>query len=75
LAAIKSRARKEMEAEKKNEENKDTFTHSEEASVNSEVPGLLATNGVFFQCPMIGKYIFIFIISLKKNSFMKINLF
>lgn len=56
LAAIKSRARKEMEAEKKNAETKDTFTHSEEVSTSTEVLGPLATNGVFFQCPMIGEY-------------------
>lgn len=59
LAAIKSRARKEMEAEKKNE-SKNTFTHSEEICVSSEVLGPLATNGVFFQCPMIGKFFFHF---------------
>lgn len=57
LAAIKSRARKEMEAEKKNlDQNKDTFTHSEDLSTSAEVPGPLATSGVFFQCPMIGNF-------------------
>lgn len=44
-----------MEAEKINaEQNKDTFTvHS---NIIVEVPGPLAANGVFFQCPMIGNH-------------------
>lgn len=55
LAAIKSRARKELEAERKNvNQNIDTFTCSEEENTNVEVPGPLATSGIFFQCPMIG---------------------
>lgn len=46
-----------MEAERKNmDQNKDTFTYSEEPSSSAEVPGPLATCGVFFQCPMIGKF-------------------
>jgi len=57
LAAIKSRARKEMEAEGKNmNQNIDTFTHSEEENTSAEVPGQLAASGIFFQCPMIGKF-------------------
>jgi len=55
LAAIKSRARKELEAERKNmNQNIDTFTCSEEENTSVEVPGPLATSGIFFQCPMIG---------------------
>ncbi|XP_025195479.1 UBX domain-containing protein 6 [Melanaphis sacchari] len=55
LAAIKSRARKELEAERKNaNQNIDTFICSEEENKNVEVPGPLATSGIFFQCPMIG---------------------
>lgn len=46
-----------MEAEIINmDKNKDTFTHLEEPSSSAEVPGPLATCGVFFQCPMIGKF-------------------
>lgn len=46
-----------MEAEKRNlEQNQDTFTHSEESSTSIDVPGPLAACGVFFQCPMIGKF-------------------
>jgi len=49
-----------MEAERKNmDQNKDTFTYSEEPSSSAEVPGPLATCGVFFQCPMIGKFFFL----------------
>jgi len=59
LAAIKSRARKEMEAERKNvDQNIDTFTYSEEVNTSAEVPGPLAASGIFFQCPMIGKFLF-----------------
>lgn len=55
LAAIKSRAKKELEAEKKNvNQNINTFTCSEEENTSVEVPGPLATSGIFFQCPMIG---------------------
>jgi len=61
LAAIKSRARKEMEAEKKNvEQNIDTFICSEEENTSAEVPGQLAASGIFFQCPMIGEFLFYF---------------
>jgi len=56
LAAIKSRARKEMEAERKNlNQDIDTFTHSEEENTSAEVPSQLAVSGIFFQCPMIGE--------------------
>lgn len=59
LAAIKSRARKEMEAERKNvDQNIDTFTYSEEENTSAEVPTQLATSGIFFQCPMIGEFLF-----------------
>jgi len=59
LAAIKSRARKEMEAERKNmDQNIDTFTYSEEENTSSEVPTQLAASGIFFQCPMIGEFLF-----------------
>ncbi|VVC37832.1 Hypothetical protein CINCED_3A020253 [Cinara cedri] len=55
LAAIKSRARKEMEAERRKEkQNEDTFTHLEELKTSTDVSGTLATIGVFFQCPIIG---------------------
>lgn len=49
-----------MEAEKKNlDQSKDSFTHSDvNSSTDAEVPGPLAANGVFFQCPMIGKFFF-----------------
>lgn len=58
LAAIKSRARKEMEAERKNvDETLDTFTYSEEENTSAEIPGPLATSGIFFQCPMIGEFL------------------
>jgi len=57
LAAIKSRARKEMEAEKKNmDQNIDSFSNSQEENTSAEVPGQLATSGIFFQCPMIGEF-------------------
>lgn len=57
LAAIKSRAKKEMEAERKNmSQNIDTFTHLEEENTSAEAPGQLAASGIFFQCPMIGKF-------------------
>lgn len=57
MAAIKSRARKEMEAEKNNlDQNRNTFTHSEDISTSAEIAGSLATTGVFFQCPMIGNF-------------------
>jgi len=62
LAAIKSRARKEMEAEKKNaDQNKDTFAYSVESSISAQVPLPLTTCGIFFQCPMIGTFFFTFI--------------
>ncbi|KAL4113189.1 hypothetical protein QTP88_016857 [Uroleucon formosanum] len=55
LAAIKSRARKEMEVERKNvDQNIDTFTCLEEENTSAEAPGQLAASGIFFQCPMIG---------------------
>lgn len=45
-----------MEAERRNmEQNEEIFTNSEESSTTSEVPKPLATSGVFFQCPMIGR--------------------
>lgn len=71
LAAIKSRARKEMEAEKTSlKQNQDTFVHSEESSVSAEVPGPLAASGVFFQCPMIGiVFIYFVFILLEKLLF------
>lgn len=46
-----------MEAERrKAEQYEDTFTHSEDLSTSDNVPGPLATSGIFFQCPMIGKF-------------------
>ncbi|XP_050537776.1 UBX domain-containing protein 6 [Daktulosphaira vitifoliae] len=54
LAAIKSRARRELEAEKKNEIISDNSSVLETINITSEVSGSLAANGVFFQCPMIG---------------------
>lgn len=51
-----------MEAEKKNiERYEETFTNSEESSTTAEVPRPLATSGVFFQCPMIGKFFHVII--------------
>lgn len=46
-----------MEAERKNTvQQKDTFISSEEIIDGTENSGSLATCGIFFQCPMIGKY-------------------
>jgi len=59
LAAIKSRAKKEMEAEKKQAEIENTFVYSEESNTSNSVSGPLATSGIFFQCPMIGKRFFL----------------
>ncbi|XP_050422857.1 UBX domain-containing protein 6 [Adelges cooleyi] len=56
LATIKSRARKEMEAEKRNEEKNiaSDVNNCEAINISNEVPESLAASGVFFQCPMIG---------------------
>lgn len=62
-----------MEAERKRAEQiEDTFTYSEEESnEKNRVPGPLATSGVFFQCPMIGKCSFCLCTSIEKNYIVK----
>lgn len=46
-----------MEAEKKNmNQYKNSFIYLEEPSSSDKVSGSLATHGVFFQCPTIGKF-------------------
>lgn len=55
-----------MEAERRKvEQYEDTFTHLEELNTSAHVPELLTTSGIFFQCPMIGKFFYI----KKKNGY------
>lgn len=56
LSAIQAQVRRELEAEKKTENKDKTVPEKQPPSADIEVSPHLAVAGVFFRCPLVGKF-------------------